>query len=791
MKHLSSIHRFLFLLLCLGGFSALAQTPITQTVRGTITDKVSQSPIPGAVVVLAGSDPLNGTSTDEQGNFRLTNVPVGRATLRITFLGYKEVTMPNLTVNAGKELVLNVPMEEDIVNADEVVVTAKQEKNKPLNDMSTVSTRAFSVEETQKFAASVNDPARMASSFAGVVQGMDGNNTISIRGNSPNGLLWRMEGVEIPNPNHFSSVGTSGGGISILNAQLLSNSDFITGAFAAEYGNALSGVFDLRLRKGNNQKREYTFQAGMIGIDAAAEGPFKKGYDGSFLLNYRYSTFTLFNLVGLKFFGDAVPQYQDLSLNINLPTKKLGTFSIFGFGGLSVQNTKAKSDSVAWKDDDFTRYNSKFFANTGAAGITHVKLVGSKSYVRSAVVFSGTGNGYMQEKLNSEYVPKENYDEKYSQTKLTVTSTYTHKISARSSLRTGFIVNFLGYGLKQKGLYDSTVMVERLNVKGNTSTVQGYVQWQHKLGTRFTTNLGLHYLQLMLNNSNSLEPRASVKYDISSRQSLSLGYGLHGQIQPIGVYFVRQPVADGSYTTPNEKLGLSKAHHLVLSYDRNLNEFTHVKTEVYYQHLFHVPVSRDPNNTFSMLNVTDGYNTESLVNKGQGRNYGLELTLERFLHRNFYYLLSASLYESKYRSSNGTWHDTRFNTNYAGSFTAGKEWVLSEKRKGRIIGFNIKAIYAGGLRYSAVDLQKSIAAGETKFDETDPFSKKNPDYFRCDIRLSLKRNYKHVTSTVAFDIQNVTNRRNVGGQYYDLKTGSVKYFYQVGMIPILSYRIEF
>jgi len=124
--------------------------------------------------------------------------------------------------------------------------------------MSAVSARAFTVEETQKYPAAINDPLRMATNFAGVASLDDGMNQIVIRGNSPTGLLWRMEGIDIPNPNHFAAKGSSGGGISILSSQLLSNSDFITGAFAADYGNALSGVFDLNLRKGNNEKRETT-----------------------------------------------------------------------------------------------------------------------------------------------------------------------------------------------------------------------------------------------------------------------------------------------------------------------------------------------------------------------------------------------------------------------------------------------------------------------------------------------------------------------------------------------------
>jgi hypothetical protein len=762
----------------------------TQTVRGTVIDNISQSSIPGAIVQISGPDSVIRAVTDETGKFSLSNIPVGSRTIEITAYDYKPVVMQNVTVNAGKELVLTIHMEEDLKKISEVVITAKADKNKPLNELSTVSTRTFSVEETQKFAAAVNDPARMATSFAGVVVAGDGNNHISIRGNSPNGLLWRMEGVEIPNPNHFSNVGTAGGGISILSAQLLSNSDFSTGAFAAEYGNALSGVFDLRLRKGNNEKREYTVQLGVLGLDVAAEGPFKKGYEGSYLINYRYSTLNVLGKIGIPI-GDANTNFQDLSFNVYLPTRKLGKFTVFGFGGLSYQTTTAEKDSLRWEQDDFLRLNTNFYSNTGAVGVTNTKLFKNKSYLKTALVFSGTENGYKQDRLEFDYETfTREYEQRFVQNKLTLSSTYTQKINAKNNIRTGFILNHLGYSLIQSDMGDSTVLQEQINEKGGTETMQLFFQWNMHLTEKLTANLGIHSFQLFLNNSSSLEPRASLRYDVHPKHHFTLGYGLHSQLQPIGVYFVEH-TENGTTTLPNRNLKLSKAHHFVFGYDFVLNEHEHIKTEVYYQHLFGVPISKDTTSTYSILNATDGFPSEPLSNSGLGRNYGLELTYERFLFKNLYYLLSASLYESKYKAADGIWYDTRFNTNYATSLTIGKEWNLKNKEKSRTIGFNIKSIYVGGFRYTPIDLNASIAAGEVKYDRSQTYQKRMPDYYRLDIRLSLKRNYKRVTSTVAIDIQNTTNRKNVGGQYFDKKTGEVKYWYQTPLIPILSYRLEF
>src|SRR5688572_3956853 len=274
----------------------------TQTIRGTLIDPLLHSPIAGASISISGTQ--LSVITDETGGFRFKDVPAGTYSLVATHIGYQERVFGNIVVNTGKEVVLTLSLEVKVRAEKEVVVRANSKKNRPLNDMSIVSSRAFTVEETQKYAAAVNDPLRMATGFAGVASVDDGSNDIVIRGNSPTGLLWRMEGIDIPNPNHFSSVGGTGGGISILSTQLLSNSDFVTGAFAAEYGNALSGVFDLKLRKGNNEKKEYTIQAGILGLNAAAEGPFSSSYKGSYLVNYRYSTLQIMNKLGIEVGGD-------------------------------------------------------------------------------------------------------------------------------------------------------------------------------------------------------------------------------------------------------------------------------------------------------------------------------------------------------------------------------------------------------------------------------------------------------------------------------------------------------
>lgn len=791
MQHLLKSLALVFLHLLFFPSISSAQK-YTQTVKGTVLEKGIKTPLIGATVVAIlpeGSEPRTlGAVTDVDGHFRIAQVPVGKIGISVTYLGYKDAILSSITVNSGKEVELSIEMEESVLKANEVVITAKVEKQKPLNELATVSARTFSVEETQRFAAAVNDPARMASSYAGVVMGHDGNNIIVIRGNAPNGLLWRMEGVEIPNPNHFSNVGSSGGGISILSAQVLSNSDFMTGAFPAEYGNALSGVFDLKLRKGNTDKMEYTLQAGVLGLDVAAEGPMRMGKQtGSFLANYRYSTLSLLSKMGVEI-GDAETNFQDLSFNMWMPAGKAGTFTMFGMGGLSTQTTPGKADSTEWASDLYSKYKGDFLANTGAVGITHSKAW-ERTFIKTVLVASGTENSFNEDEFQSDYTLRRNYDQQHQQTKYTLSTVLNHKFNARHFLRAGAYFNLLDFRFRQSEWdFSENYLRQYIRTTGNTQTLNAFAQWQFRASEQWTLNGGLHTQTLFLNNSTSLEPRASVKYAFTERSSLSLGYGLHAQTQPMGVYFVG---AENGADTPNHNLKSTKAHHLVLSYDRMMSGNLHLKTEAYYQYLYDVPVSAAGPTSFSLLNSIDGFESQALVNEGNGRNYGFELTFEKFLTRGLYFLLSSSVYSSEYRGSDGIWRDTRFNGNYANTFTAGKEWQWNTSRKNRSIALNMKLVHAGGLRDTPVDVAASRAEGRTVRDESRAYEENMPDYFRLDLGARLKRNYAHLTTTLGIDLQNASNRANVLNRYYDQVAEEVKYSRQAGLIPVLFYKVEF
>lgn len=656
--------------------------------------------------------------------------------------------------------------------------------------MSVVSARAFTVEETQKYAAAINDPLRMATNFAGVASVDDGMNQIVIRGNSPTGLLWRMEGIDIPNPNHFAAKGSSGGGISILSSQLLANSDFVTGAFAADYGNALSGVFDLNLRKGNNEKRETTLQAGLLGVNAAMEGPFSKNYKGSYLVNYRYSTLSLLDKIGVNVGGATATNFQDLSYNISLPSNKASSFTLFGFNGFSNQSYDAPRDSLKWESDD-DRYDSKYISNTMFNGATHNINIGSRGKLTSAVGYAYTKISFNADYLKTVDTALLGHKDNNVTKKITVSSTYSYRINSRHVIRAGAIANFIGFNYYELSRDHQSVnepLEENLNINNNTTLLQGFTEWQYRLTDNVTFNTGAHYMQLLYNNSKSIEPRFSAKWDINKKNAVAFGYGMHSMVQPQGIYAL-QKETDGKIMLPNKDLGFTKARHYVVSYNHVFGRSLNLKAEAYYQQLYNVPVSPDDSNTICTLNLEDSYTNEVFVSKGKGRNYGVELSLEKYLSNRFYFMFSNSLYQSKYTAADGLERNTRFNGNYISNLVAGKEFVFAEGK--RTLGINIKTVYAGGYRTTPIDAEQSQQLGYTVYKEKEAYSLQNPAYMRADMRISMKWNKKHLTSTLSLDIQNLTGRKNISGSYYDATQNKVVTTYQTGLIPVLNYIVEF
>lgn len=784
----------LLFFLCLSAISVSAQ----QTIRGTVLDAFTDSPLQGVVVQVVAMESTHSDVSNVDGSFEIQSVPLGRCSVKASLLGYNETTVSNIMLVSGKETQLTIKLEEKVMQLNEVTVTNKTSKRGINNDMSLISARTFSTEETERFAGSLGDPARMVANYAGVMAGNDSRNDIVIRGNSPLGVLWRIDGVDIPNPNHFGAQGTTGGAVSMLNSNLLSNSDFLTGAFPAEYGNAISGVFDLNMRNGNNKKYEFTGQVGFNGFEGAIEGPIHLGKNnpkGSFIVDYRYSTLDLVSKMGFDLgTGTAIPEYQDFAALVNLPTKNAGRFRLIALVGKSkIQLGRSFDPNEGVAHSDFGTATD-FGASLAFGALTHTYYFDEDTKLKNALAINVTGSQTVFDTVN--YVDKKYftlYNGTLTEYKYTASTELKKRFSNKNSATFGLKADlFVTHFTDSAWLTDYNIRVANHNINGRKGELfHAYAELQHKFSNSLALNGGIYSQYYDLNNELAVEPRAAIRWQPNSNQALNLGYGMHSQLQSRIIYYNQDyDNITGAYSENNLNLKSTKAQHFVLGYEYNFAQDFRLKIESYYQHLYDIPVSK-VDRQYSVVNLGAEYYLEvpdSLVSSGKGKNYGLELTVEKFLNQGYYLLFSASVFDSKYKGSDGVWRNTSFNTNYVFNLLGGYEWKIN---KNNFITFDVKNVWSGGRRKTPIDLAASRTERRTIYDNQHAFEDKLKDYFRTDFRIGFKINSKKSTQEWALDLQNITNHRNIYSESYNQYSNQVAITYQQSFMPMMLYRINF
>ena len=794
---------FTFLFFLFGSATLFAQT---QTVRGKVFDSETDYPLIGVKLsIQVNQTDLLRVLSNADGEFEIKNVPIGKYSLEATYALYNPKSS-TIEVGSGREVIVNVPMTEMIVLQKEVTVTGKK-KGEVLNNMALLSAQQFSVSETNRYPGSRMDPARMASNFAGVGGSDDSRNDIVIRGNSPLGVLWRVEGVDIPNPNHFSISGSSGGPVSIINNKILGNSDFFMSAYPAEYGNSTAGVFDLKLRSGNNKKHEFTGQFGFLGTEFLAEGPMGNKGKASYLVMGRYSTLSLFEKLGIKIGTDAVPVYGDAAFKFNWVLKNNAQLSFFGIGGKSEIAIKIsdqkKVTTDLYGDGDRDQY---FGTSMYFSGLNYKKTLSEKTFftatLAAAMEDQHTKHDYLKgRKIVGETIEIDTIYNMLAYTfkiaKISGYTALTHKINTRHTLKGGINLDFMHLDQIDSvliNLENPVFYKDRWDYKGSAMLVQPFIQWKWRVNENMDVSAGLHAQYFSLSNSLSpAEPRIAMKYRMKGNQSISAGAGMHSQIQPIYTYTFDKN-GNGDYY--NKNMDFTRSLHTVFGYDKFFDKGFSIKTEAYYQHLYNVPVEVTPS-SFSMINMGSGFSrifANELQNTGTGFNYGLELTIQKYFDKSFFFLFSGTMYESKYKGSDNILRNTSFNGNYVANILVGKEFKIS---KNQVFGLGGKCTVAGGKRYGLVDVIKTNADKELFFKDSLFNDLQFADYFRVDFKISWRMDTKKISHEIGLDLVNILNTKNLLSLAYAPLAVTAQHpeptaeRFQLGRLPIFYYKIDF
>lgn len=795
-------------------FNALiyAQLP-TQTVRGKVFDSETNYPLTGAKLLIEvdGQKYMAAATTD--GSFSIVKVPVGKHQLVASAAFYDSRTL-TIEVTSGRELIVQIPLQEKISEQNAVRVVGRKQ-GEVLNEMAVLSAQQFSVEETNRYPGSRMDPARMASNFAGVNGADDSRNDIVVRGNSPLGVIYRVEGIDIPNPNHFAISGTSGGPVSLLNNKILGNSDFFMSAFPAEYGNSLSGVFDLKLRNGNNNQHEFTGQFGLLGTEFLAEGPLSKNGKSSYLVMGRYSTLTIFQKLNINLGTDAIPKYYDGAFKFNWILKNGGQLALFGMGG---------SSDIAIKISDFKEYTEDLYGEGDrdqyfgtsmiTSGLNYKKSINEKTFISSTLAYSQemqrTNHDYLRNRRLDTLTNEIVYDSLYAMMayrfKVQKLSGYTavnHKFNKQHLIKVGLSFDLISMNFLDSCLYNLDVPDNyelRWNYQGSAAIIQPFVQWKWRVSDNMDVTAGIHAQYFTLTNSISpFEPRLGWKYKMDNGQAIFAGGGLHSMIQPYYTYAYK--VLPGT-NNPNSNLNMdfSRSAHSGIGYEKSFNKGFNIKTEAYYQYLYNIPVTVDPS-SFSMINVGSGFSRlfiDELQNTGDGYNYGLELTVQKYFDKTFFFLFSGTVYNSQYRGSDMVWRNTSYNGNYVVNLLGGKEFKVGERS---VIGIGGKVTAAGGKRYGFVDIAATNSAKEIIFMDSMFNERQFRDYFRADLKISWRKNADRVTHEFGLDLVNILGTKNLLTLAYkpaltpqEIANPNFEPFAektQLGFFPIFYYKIDF
>lgn len=755
-------------------------------ISGSIRNRTTLVPLENANIILLDADnnPIERTVTSNNGVFSFPNIKVGRYQVKASMVGFVPTLSEYIIVSSSSESHLDLFLDENSKSLDEVMVVAFTTRNSAQNIMSLTGERTLSIEEINRFAGNFDDPTRLVSSFAGITSGSVNSNAMEVRGNSPQFAQWRMEGIETPNLSHFADMSGLGGGILTgLSLQTIANSDFYYGTYPAEYSNSLSGIFDMKMRIGNTNEFAHSVQLGVWGLDLSSEGPISKKVGSSYLFNYRYSYSGLADKISGS---DEGLDYQDLAFKINLPTKRFGTFTFWGIELMDKVTQKPEGNKDSWKTYS-DREEQQVNFQKAVLGIGHNISLKNDAYLNTSIGMSYSGTKVNNHIYNDDQksVP-EAFATKH-ETNILLNSYINKRFNSWHTNRTGINYTGIFYNLNinnspAPGLFKPMERYAYGSGQNNALYVYSNSLFSLSHSVKLSAGIGINYFDL--NKAWSIEPRISVKWNTSSNHYFSFGYGLSSRRERVEYYYTH---IQKHSNIDNTKLKLAKTHQFNLTYDWIISGNLNLRIEPYYQYLYDIPV--EENSSFSIINLNAFILDRQLISIGKGENYGIDMSLEYYLKRGWYWMINGSIFKSRYMGGDKIWRNSRTDRGFVIKALTGKEWTLGKKRN-KLLGLNMKLTYQGGERYTPIDYIKSARTHQVEEDETKAYSLKLPPSFITDLTISYKINKEKVTHEFSLQFLNLNGFKNTYYQY-NILTNKVEKERSATLVPNLRYKLCF
>ena len=795
--------------------NTLKLMPSEGIIRGRLIDRASKQPLSDGFVELLNFSPQRIVKIDSAtGHFEFKFVPVGRHRLLATADNYEKIYELNINVVAGSEQFLTLQLNEKIEDVKEPFTAAQigygttqftaqiaiRQKDPFILMDNTIGQQHFDIEQMNNLAGARNDPARMAASFSGISNADDTRNDIVVRGASPLGVQWLLEGLPIQNPNHLGLIGTTSGYFPILNINVIGEADFRLGAFSAQYANTSTGIFDIYLRNPETRRLRTTAQIGWNGAELVLQGPlFNKR--SSFIVAGRYSLLPVFNSIGIyDLNAKSTPKIYDINYNFQYVTNKGNEFNLFGFYGNSALHTKASDEDFLNIFNPAPRANVDWENNNTVVGLKYRHFFSKHFFWQTTIGGNIAYNNqeHIYHKTTHPWtLPYRGLYSKIYQSTYSISSFVNQKVNTKFSWRSGFML--------QHRVNEFFEVQDRFNVApivyydyiGSNQLIHLYLHTNYRLTSNFNFQLGAAALYNNLNQQFVAEPRVNLSWDIGKKHQLDIIYTMQNQeISPRLSYLQLQSfnsTIGAVYDTSARNLKMMGNHYFTIDYVYQPKSHLQFKLSPYYKFWYNVPVNAEEATGFSAFNFDSRlpYNLPKfkMESTGTAENYGIDLIAIHHLNKGFQLNYTVSFFESTYKGSDGIKRDARFDRDWLTRLAASKEWTLN-KTKANVFFLSTTFTLAGGERYTPIDIEQSGYFNE-EILTNQWFENRTDFYMRWDIKTGFRFNGKKVNHYFYIDMTNVLGRKNILTYHYDNATETVKPIYQYGRMPELFYRIQF
>lgn len=721
--------------------SATAQTG---KIKGAVTSGLSNIPVAGVSVKVINL--AIGTVTDSLGNYVIELKP-GNFGLQFSKVGFKSKSSLDIQVNNVKPTIIDVALDEDVASLSEVKVTASSRLNKTLE--SPVSLRSIGVAEIKRNPGGNRDISKVIQSLPGVSAPVSFRNDIIIRGGAPNENRFYLDGVEIPNINHFATQGSSGGPVGLINVDFVKEVNFYSGAFPSNRGNALSSVFEFNQKNGRSDRMGATLTVGSSDFGATVEGPL--GSKTTYLASYRYSYLQgLFKLLKLPF----LPSYQDFQFKVKTRFDNKNELTLIGLGALDKFKLNFNTEQTEENEyilatiptNDQKNYSvGAVYKHFGKRGFSQVVI--SRSYLNNGAQKYQNNDESLGQTLNYQSAEAENKF-RFEHTEQTGSYRINFGTGEETASYSTNTFNLLPFGNQ---IYQSKINFFKYNLFGQISRPFFDNKLSLSLGARADAN---NYSSRMNNLLKTFSPRFSASYNFTDQFSLNFNTGIYYQLPAYTVMGYR----DSSNRLVNRDVNYIENKQLVLGVEYNTLKNTRFTVEGFYKYYKHYPVIRQLNDSIPLANLGADFGVignNPVVGESSGRSYGVEFFAQQKLNKGFYGIFALTLFKSEFQNKNGNYIQSTWNSRYILSMTAGKilkrNWEIGAKFR-----------FTGGSPYTPYN--QSLSSLKSTYNIYPQgilnYARLNSEvlspFYQLDARVDKKYYFKHYSFNFYFDIQNLT-----------------------------------